>query len=69
MSQFFIYLLQVNTALSVFYLLYIFVLKRDTFFRLRRFFLFVGDCVFAPLPILCVLFAQRLMAFHFVGKG
>lgn len=38
MHPFFIYLLQVNIALALFYLLYAVVLKSDTFLRLRRFF-------------------------------
>ena len=39
MQAFFIYLLQVNIALALFYLLYAVAFKRDTFFRLRRLFL------------------------------
>ena len=36
MHPIFIYLIQVNIALAVFYLLYAIVLRRDTFLRLRR---------------------------------
>ena len=48
MSLFFIYLIQVNIALSLFYLLYAIVLKRDTFLRLRRLF-FLSVIVFSLL--------------------
>lgn len=39
MQALFTYLLQVNIALALFYLLYAVAFKRDTFFRLRRLFL------------------------------
>ncbi len=39
MQAFFTYLLQVNIALALFYLLYAVAFKRDTFFQLRRLFL------------------------------
>ena len=48
MAPFFIYLIQVNIALALFYLLYAIVLKRDTFLRLRRFF-FLSAIVFSLL--------------------
>ncbi|MEA5129915.1 MAG: M56 family metallopeptidase [Proteiniphilum sp.] len=48
MSLFFIYLIQVNIALALFYLLYVIVLKRDTFLRLRRLF-FLSVIVFSLL--------------------
>ena len=48
MHPFFIYLIQVNIALALFYLLYAIVLKRDTFLRLRRFF-FLSAIVFSLL--------------------
>lgn len=48
MNPFFIYLIQVNIALTLFYLLYTIVLRRDTFLRLRRFF-FLSAIVFSLL--------------------
>lgn len=48
MSPFFIYLIQVNMALALFYLLYVIVLKRDTFLGLRRFY-FLSVVVFSLL--------------------
>jgi TonB family protein len=48
MSPFFTYLILVNIALALFYLLYVIVLKRDTFLRLRRFF-FLSVIVFSLL--------------------
>lgn len=48
MHPFFIYLIQVNIALALFYLLYVIVLKRDTFLRLRRFF-FLSAIIFSLL--------------------
>lgn len=48
MHPFFIYLIQVNVALALFYLLYIVLLRKDTFLRLRRFF-FLSAIVFSLL--------------------
>ena len=48
MHPFFIYLIQVNIALALFYLLYVVVLKRDTFLRLRRFY-FLSAIAFSLL--------------------
>ncbi|MFA5650134.1 MAG: M56 family metallopeptidase [Proteiniphilum sp.] len=48
MHPFFIYLLQVNIALALFYLLYASMLKKDTFLRLRRFF-FLSAILFSLL--------------------
>ena len=48
MHPFFIYLIQVNIALALFYLLYVIVLKRDTFLRLRRFY-FLSAIAFSLL--------------------
>lgn len=48
MSLFFIYLIQVNIALALFYLLYVIVLKRDTFLGLRRFY-FLSAIAFSLL--------------------
>src|SRR5690606_10179993 len=48
MNPFFIYLIQVNIALSVFFILYAIVLKKDTFLYLRRFF-FLSVVVFSLL--------------------
>jgi|AGTN01.3.fsa_nt_gi TonB family C-terminal domain/TonB family C-terminal domain len=46
MHPFFIYLIQVNIALALFYLLYTIVLKKDTFLHVRRFF-FLSVIVFS----------------------
>jgi|SRR5690554_4295023 len=46
MHPFFLYLIQVNIALALFYLLYTFVLKKDTFLRLKRLF-FLSIIVFS----------------------
>lgn len=48
MVTFFIYLIQVNIALTIFFLLYALVLKKDTFFALRRFF-FLSVIIFSLL--------------------
>jgi len=48
MHPFFIYLIQANIALSVFFMLYTVVLKRDTFLQLRRFF-FLSVILFSLL--------------------
>ena len=49
-----IYLIQVNLALVLFYLLYAFLFKRDTFLHLRRFY-FISSIVFSLLyPLLVV---------------
>ena len=51
MHPFFIYLIQVNIALALFYLLYTFVLKKDTFLRLKRLFFLsaIGFSLLYPL--------------------
>ena len=49
-----IYLIQVNLALVLFYLLYAFLFKRDTFLHLRRFY-FISSIIFSLLyPLLVV---------------
>src|SRR5690554_3442864 len=49
-----IYLIQVNLALVLFYLLYAFLFKRDTFLHLRRFY-FISSIAFSLLyPLLVV---------------
>jgi TonB family protein len=54
MHPFFVYLIQVNIALSVFFILYAVVLKRDTFLQLRRLF-FLSVIVFSLLyPLIIV---------------
>jgi TonB family protein len=62
MHPFFVYLIQVNIALSVFFILYAFVLKRDTFLQLRRFF-FLSVIVFSLLyPLIIVPVSGSLSA-------
>lgn len=69
MSPFFIYLIQVNIALSVFSLLYTIVLKRDTFLRLRRIF-FLSVIIFSlfypffNMPVLSDIWAARSSDFQ-----
>jgi len=54
MHPFFIYLIQANIALSMFFILYAVVLKRDTFLHLRRFF-FLSVILFSLLyPLITV---------------
>jgi len=54
MHPFFIYLIQANIALSLFFILYAVVLKRDTFLHLRRFF-FLSVILFSLLyPLITV---------------
>lgn len=48
MHPFFIYLLQVNIALTLFFILYAIVLKKDTFLKLRRFY-FLSTIFFSLL--------------------
>ncbi|WP_294082748.1 M56 family metallopeptidase [Proteiniphilum sp. UBA5384] len=48
------YLLQVNIALVLFYLLYVILLKRDTFLRMRRFY-FLSVIVFSLLYPFCAI--------------
>ncbi|MBF6626958.1 MAG: M56 family peptidase, partial [Proteiniphilum sp.] len=54
MQPFFIYLIQANIALSLFFILYAVVLKRDNFLHLRRFF-FLSVILFSLLyPLITV---------------
>lgn len=54
MHPFFIYLIQANIALSMFFILYTVVLKRDTFLHLRRFF-FLSVILFSLLyPLITI---------------
>ena len=54
MQPFILYLIQLNFALVLFYLLYIILFKRDTFLQLRRFY-FISGIVFSLLyPLLVV---------------
>ncbi len=50
MPQFFIYLLKVNIALIVFYLLYYFLLRRLTFYILNRWFLLASIVLASTFP-------------------
>ena len=64
MQAFFTYLLQVNIALALFYLLYAVAFKRDTFFRLRR--LFCSIIFFSLLyPFFAVPALAELVPFSF----
>ena len=65
MQAFFTYLLQVNIALALFYLLYAVAFKRDTFFRLRR--LFLLSIIFFSLlyPFFAVPALAELVPFSF----
>ncbi|MGI6572229.1 MAG: TonB family protein [Fermentimonas sp.] len=65
MQAFFIYLLQVNIALALFYLLYAVAFKRDTFFRLRR--LFLLSVIFFSIlyPFFAVPALAELLPFSF----
>lgn len=47
-----LYLMKSTALLSLFFLIYEFLLKRDTFFALNRFFLFFGIVAAALLPLL-----------------
>ena len=52
MHPYFVYMLQVNIALALFYMIYAIVLKRDTFLRLKRFF-FLSVIIFSLIyPLL-----------------
>ncbi len=65
MQAFFIYLLQVNIALALFYLLYAVAFKRDTFFQLRRLFL-LSVILFSLLyPFFAVPALAELVPFSF----
>ncbi|MCH2195400.1 M56 family metallopeptidase [Kordia sp.] len=58
MSKFIIYLLESSVILAVFYVFYIAVLKKETFFNLNRFFL-IGIVVFSLLlPLMSFDFSQ-----------
>lgn len=64
MHPFFIYLIQVNIALALFYLLYAIVLKRDTFLRLRRFF-FLSVIIFSLLyPFFTISALSDILTFR-----
>lgn len=65
MQAFFIYLLQVNIALTLFYLLYAVAFKPDTFFRLRR--LFLLSAIFFSLlyPFFAVPALAEALPFSF----
>lgn len=64
MHPFFIYLIQVNIALILFYLLYAVVLKRDTFFQFRRFF-FLSVIAFSFLyPFFTIPGLNDILAFR-----
>ena len=65
MQAFFIYLLQVNIALALFYLLYAVAFKRDTFFWLRRLFL-LSVILFSMLyPFFAVPALAEVLPFSF----
>src|SRR5690554_6479930 len=54
MHPYFVYMLQVNIALALFYMIYALVLKRDTFLRLKRFF-FLSVIIFSLIyPLLTI---------------
>lgn len=62
MIKFLIYLLESSTILAVFYVLYIVVMKKETFFNLNRFFL-IGIVVFSLLlPLMSFDFSQGKIA-------
>ena len=62
MIKFIIYLLESSVVLAVFYLLYIVVMKKETFFNLNRFFL-IGIVVFSLLlPLMSFDFSQGKIA-------
>ena len=68
MQAFFIYLLQVNIALALFYLLYAVAFKRDTFFWLRRLFL-LSVILFSMLyPFFAVPALAEVLPFSFHGE-
>ena len=65
MQAFFTYLLQVNIALALFYLLYAVAFKRDTFFQLRRLFL-LSVILFSMLyPFFAVPALAEVVPFSF----
>ena len=65
MHPFFIYLIQVNLALVLFYLLYALLLKRDTFLHLRRYF-FLSAIVFSLLyPLFAIPELSEVWRFRF----
>jgi len=58
MIKFLIYLLESSAVLAVFYILYIVVMKKETFFNLNRFFL-IGIAIFSLLlPLVSFDFSQ-----------
>ncbi|MEL6557851.1 MAG: M56 family metallopeptidase [Bacteroidota bacterium] len=62
MIKFLIYLIEASALLAVFYLLYVVVLKKETFFGLNRFFL-IGIVVFSLLfPVLSFDISQGNLA-------
>ena len=69
MSPFFTYLIQINIALALFYLLYAIVLKKDTFLWLRRLF-FLSSIVFSLLyPFWTIPLQGDLWSFFFILPG
>ena len=54
METLFIYIVKVNIALAVFYLLYMLLFRKDTFIRLRRFY-FLSAIIFSLAYPLCTV--------------
>jgi hypothetical protein len=52
METLFIYLVKVNIALTMFYLMYVGLLRKDTFLRLKRFYLFAAIVFSLVYPFL-----------------
>ena len=63
METLFIYLVKVNVALTMFYLMYVGLLRKDTFLRLKRFYLFAAIVFSLVYPLFTIEVGGNIFSF------
>lgn len=63
METLFIYLVKVNIALAMFYLMYVGLLRKDTFLRLKRFYLFAAIVFSLVYPLFTIEVGGNIFSF------
>ncbi len=63
METLFIYLVKVNIALTMFYLVYVGLLRKDTFLRLKRFYLFAAIVFSLVYPLFTIEVGGNIFSF------
>ena len=69
MEALFVYIAKANIALAIFYLLYVLLLRKDTFIRLRRYY-FLSAIIFSlAYPLFTVTALGHLIDFRQIGRA